>query len=174
MISSGWPDGWRLERLTKDHRRKTFVSGQVQVDDWLCTKALQSQNKRLTITSVLLDDRQSVAGFYTLATGQVEFSDLPHDLARNLPRRRLPVAMLAWLGIDKNHQGFGIGRQLLARALRDCYEAGQTFSFIAVVVDCVDDAAKSFYRQFDFQEMPGHPYRLFLSSAQLDAMMAGK
>src|ERR1700752_3063705 len=28
---------------------------------------------------------------------------------------------------------------------------------------CLNDAAKEFYRQWDFEELPGHPYRLFLS-----------
>jgi hypothetical protein len=60
---------------------------------------------------------------------------------------------------------------LLAQALRDCYEAGQTFAFIAVILDCVDDRAKAFYRRWDFAELPGSLYRLFLSSQTLSAMM---
>src|SRR5271157_3137293 len=74
----------------------------------------------------------NIAGFFTLATGQVDFSDLPTDLARHLPRRTLPVAILAWLGVSKTHQRQGLGRLLLAQALLDCHEAGKTFAFIAV------------------------------------------
>jgi hypothetical protein len=59
----------------------------------------------------------------------------------------------------------------LAQALRDCYEAGDTFAFVAVILDCLTDKAKSFYRKWDFQEWPGHPYRLFVSYHQLEAMM---
>ena len=69
--------------------------------------------------------------------------------------------------------GVGAGRSLLAQALRDCYDAGRTFAFIAVILDCIDDAAKAFYRHFDFAELPGHPYRLFLTAARLEAMMTG-
>src|SRR5271157_2909578 len=50
------------------------------------------------------DPPPNIAGFFTLATGQVDFSDLPTDLARHLPRRTLPVAILAWLGVSKTHQ----------------------------------------------------------------------
>jgi hypothetical protein len=60
---------------------------------------------------------------------------------------------------------------LLAQALRDCWEAGKTFAFVALILDCIDDKAKSFYQRFDFQELPGHPYRLFVSAQQLEAMM---
>ncbi len=106
--------------------------------------------------------RESIAGYYTLATGQVDFSDLPAEVARQLPRRLLPVAVLAWLGVSSAQQGQGLGGLLLAQALRDCWEAGKTFAFIAVVLDCASDAAKAFYQQWGFHELPGHPYRLFV------------
>jgi GNAT superfamily N-acetyltransferase len=171
MSAVRFPDGFRLERLRKEHRRREFRTGQEQVDDWLATKALQHQEKHLSVTRVLLDEGGAIAGYYTLASGQVDFSELPAEVIRRLPRRELPVAVLAWLGIHEAFQGRGLGRLLLAQALRDCYEAGQTFAFIAVILDCIDDAAKAFYQRFDFQELPGHPYRLFLSARQLEAMM---
>jgi ribosomal protein S18 acetylase RimI-like enzyme len=121
--------------------------------------------------SDLLDEPGTIAGYYTLATAQVDFSDLPAELTRRLPRRTLPVAVLAWLGVSTAWQGQGLGRRLLAHALRDCFEAGKTFAFIAVILDCLNDAAKAFYRQWDFAELPGHPYRLFLSVKRLEAMM---
>jgi GNAT superfamily N-acetyltransferase len=141
------------------------------VDDWLVTKALQNQDKHLSVTKVLLDDRRQIAGYYTLATGQIDFAELPAQLVKKLPRRRLPVAVLAWLGVNLDHQGTGLGQRLLSRALRDCYEAGQSFAFVAVILDCLDDDAKRFYQRWDFQELPGQSYRLFLSAQQLAAMM---
>jgi GNAT superfamily N-acetyltransferase len=112
-------------------------------------------------------------GYYTLATGQIVFSDLPAEITRKLPRRNLPVAVLARLGIDQNFQGRGLGRLLLAQALRDCHDAGQNFAFIAIILDCIDDAAKTFYQQFDFAELPGQPYRLFLPFGLLAKMVEG-
>jgi hypothetical protein len=44
---------------------------------------------------------------------------------------------------------------------------------VAVILDCIDDAAKSFYQSYDFAELPGRPYRLFLSAAQLEAIFNG-
>lgn len=165
------PEGYRLEPLRKEHPRKQFHCGEAKVDDWLVTKALQQQDKHLSVTKVLLDEIEALAGYYTLATGQVDFGDLPVELTKRLPRRLLPVAVLAWLGVSSAHQGRGLGRLLLAQALRDCYEAGKTFAFIAVILDCIGDAAKVFYQQWDFAGLPGHPYRLFLSAKQLEMMM---
>jgi GNAT superfamily N-acetyltransferase len=169
-----FPAGFRLERLRREHPRKKFASGQEQVDDWLATKALQNQDKHLSVTKVLLDEAGSIAGYYTLATTQIDFGDLPPDLARRLPKRLLPAAVLAWLGVGAERHGRGLGRMLLAQALRDCYDAGQTFAFVAVILDCIDDAAKAFYLHFDFAELIGHPYRLFLSADKLAAMMEGR
>ena len=169
-----FPSGFRLERLRREHPRSRFRSGDQKVDQWLATKAWQHQEKHLSVTKVLLEDSGVIAGYYTLATGQVDFGDLPAEAAKRLPRRALPVAVLAWLGVAETHQGKGLGRRLLARALRDCHEAGNTFAFVAVIVDCLNERVKAFYQQWDFREVPGHPYRLYLSRNQLTSMMAGK
>ncbi len=72
------------------------------------------------------------------------------------------MAIVAWLGVDRRHQGRQLGDLLFAQALRDCYDAGQIFAFVAVILDCVDDRAREFYKRWDFAELPGNPYRLFL------------
>jgi GNAT superfamily N-acetyltransferase len=167
------PEGFRFESLRREHARRRFRCGEKTVEDWLASKALQHQEKHLSATKVLLDGTGSIAGYYTLATGQVDFSGLPAELTRRLPRRTLPVAVLAWLGVHTERQGQGLGRLLLAQALRDCYEAGRTFAFVAVILDCISDAAKAFYQHWDFAEVPGQPYRLFLSAQRLAAMMRG-
>ena len=166
-----FPDGFRLERLVQAHPRKRFRCGEAAVDEWLASHALQNQDKHLSTTKVLLDDAGAIAGYCTLATGQVDFSDLPAEVTKRLPRRVLPVAVLAWLGVAVERQGQGLGTRLLAQALRDCHEAGKTFAFVAVILDCLNDAAKAFHRRWDFEEVPGHPYRLFLSAKRLGAMM---
>ena len=171
MSGVRFPAGFRLELLQRVHPRRGFRSGGEKVDDWLVTKALQHQEKRLSVTKVLLDEAGTIAGYYTLTTGQLDFGDLPPDLAKGLPRRLLPVVVLAWFGVNLDRQGQGLGRLLLAQALSDCHHAGKTLAFIAVVVDCLSDTAKTFYQRWDFRELPGHPYRLFLSAKQLEAMM---
>lgn len=168
-----FPAGFHVEPLRRDHPRSAFRSGRAQVDDWLANKALQHQEKHLSASKVLIDPAGNIAGFYTLATAQVDFADLPPDLFRRLPRRTLPVAVLAWLGIRECDQGQGHGRRLLAQALMDCYDAGQTFPFVAVILDCIDDRALRFYQRWDFRPLPGHGYRLYLSWNQLHAMATG-
>lgn len=169
-----FPAGWSLEPVRQAHPRRLFDCGEKAVNDWLRTKAVQHQAKRLSATKVLVDSAGDIAGFYTLATGQIDFGDLPQAIARTLPRRGLPVAVLARLGVHAKHQGRNLGDHLLPRGLRDCHEAGKTFAFVAVILDCVNDRAKAFYRRWDFTELPGHPYRLFLDARTLAAMMTSR
>jgi GNAT superfamily N-acetyltransferase len=166
-----FPEEFSLECLRRDHSRRGFKCGEEKVNAWLAAKALQHQEKHLSVTKVLVDKAGTIAGYYTLATGQIDFSELIAETTKRLSRSVLPVAVLAWLGIDAKYQGQGLGRLLFAQALRDCHEAGKTFAFVAVILDCINDAAKSFYQHWDFKELPGHPYRLFLSVKQLDEMM---
>ncbi len=166
-----FPAGWRMERLRRGHPRGKFKSGQPQVDRWLSAQALQHQEKHLSVTKALLDAQDAIAGFYTLASGEVDFGDLPMEVAKRLTRRNLPVVVLAWLGVSRERQRQGLGERLLAQALRDCWEAGKIFAFIAVILDCLDDSVKGFYQQWGFEELPGRPYRLFLDVKRLAAMM---
>jgi GNAT superfamily N-acetyltransferase len=166
-----FPQGFSLESLSRSHARGLFDCGQSEVNDWLHTKALQHQSKRLSSTKVLVGPDDRIAGYYTLATGQVDFGDLPAEVAKKLPRRGLPVAILAWLGVSRRHQGGRLGDLLLAQALRDCHEAGRTFAFVAVIIDCVDERAKRFYQRWDFLALPGNPYRLFLPAQSLAVMI---
>jgi GNAT superfamily N-acetyltransferase len=171
VSGEAFPAGLHVEPLRRTHRRRGFRCGEEAVDDWLATKALQHQEKHLSVTKVLLSAEGDIAGYYTLATAQVDFGDLPAEVGRKLPRRLLPVAVLAWLGVDARQQGRGLGRLLLSQALHDCWDAGRTFAFVAVILDCLNDKAKPFYEQWGFRELPGHPYRLFVSANELDAMM---
>ena len=159
--------------IAKSHNRTRFQSGQDEVDAWLKKAAFQSQKKHLSSTKVLLDSENHIVGYYTLATSQVDFSDLPIEVAKSLPNRQLPVAVLAWLGIDQSFQGRGIGKRLLATALKDCHDAAESFAFVAVLLDCVDVPSKEYYEHFDFAELSGYPMRLYLPFKLLKKLAKG-
>lgn len=165
------PVGAELVPLARHHPRKAFRSGQPQVDDWLRTKALQQQEKHLSATKVLLDSKANIVGYYIIAPGQVDYADFPGELVNRLPKRPLPVAILAWLGVSEHYHGQGVGVRLLAYALRHCYEADKAFPFVAVIIDCLDDNAKQFFQKFDFLEVPGNPYRLYMSITRLKTLL---
>ncbi len=171
MRSIQWPENFSIEQLEKRHKRSVFFSGVDEVGEWLKKNARQAQKKKLSITRGLLKEPDTVAGYYTLAMGQVCFDELPHKIARKLPRTLIPIITLAWLGIDKQDQEKGFGERLLAQALSDCHYTGQIMPFVAVLLDCINVSAKEFYKRYDFEELPGHPMKLMLPWKLLDRMM---
>jgi GNAT superfamily N-acetyltransferase len=165
-----FPEGWRVEPLSAGHDRAAFSSGRPEVDDWLRKRARQSQDKHLTSTHVLRDDRGVIAGYYTLAVGIVDFDQLPPEETRKLPHRALPVITLAWLGLRTDLQGRGLGERLLAEALAHCRRVRRDIEFVAVLIDALDAQTRAFYERYDFRPVPGHPFKLFISAGLLEAM----
>ncbi len=96
MNDVAFPAGFSLASLPRSQPRPGFDCGQTEVNDWLRTRAFQHQEQRLSSTEVLLDQHGRIAGYYALTTGQVDFGDLPSELACRQPRRALPAAILAW------------------------------------------------------------------------------
>ena len=80
-----WPDDFLIQQLNKSHKRHAFHSGVEMVDEWLKKGARQAQEKQLSVTRVLLKEPNTIIGYYTLAMGQVNFDELPHEMARKLP-----------------------------------------------------------------------------------------
>jgi len=169
-----WPEGYSIRQLNQRHKRAAFCSGVDKVDEWLIKRARQAQEKQMSVTRVLLKETNIIVGYYTLAMGQVNFDELPHEMARKLPKNLLPIVTLAWLGVDKHDQGKGFGERLLAQALADCYHTGQIMPFVAVLLDCATVSAKTFYQRYDFEELPGHPMKLMLPWNLLNRMMGKK
>lgn len=175
-MSVKFPDGFKTEKLSASHKKskKVFDCGEDEVDSWLQSRALQTQKKKTTSTTVLVDGDGAIAGYYTVVIGAVNFSKLPQEIAKKLPKEQVPVITFAWLGVDKNFQGQGLGYRLALQALCDCYEVGQIVDFVGVVIDCLSDEAKKRYVDwFGFVEFPGHPMKLFLSKAMLDELVSG-
>ncbi|MFZ5572157.1 MAG: GNAT family N-acetyltransferase [Thermodesulfobacteriota bacterium] len=166
-----WPHGYSIQQLEKSHKRAAFCSGADGVDDWLKKHARQAQEKRLSVTRMLIKEPDIIVGYYTLAMGQVNFDELPPDMARKLPDTMMPIVTLAWLGVDRRFQGKGFGERLLAQALADCHHTGHIMPFVAVLLDCATSTAKGFYQHYDFKELPGHPMKLMLPWNLLDEMM---
>lgn len=108
----------------------------------------------------------AIGGYYTLSATSIQLADLPQEVARRLPRYPLvPATLLGRLAVDKNHQGKGYGRFLLADALFRAVRS-EIASF-AVIVDAKDDNAKRFYERESFLPFPGRPLQLFRPMADI-------
>jgi ribosomal protein S18 acetylase RimI-like enzyme len=162
------PSGLALELLDRRHRRKAFSSGDRRVDDWLARRALSAMRKNTSTTRVLAQTNGTIAGFYTLANTALDVSLVPADLFDGqAPRHPPPTLTLAWLGVDQEFGGRGLGTKLFARALADALQAFETVRFVAVIVDALTDENVAFYESHGFRPVPGTTNKLFMPAATL-------
>lgn len=144
-----------IERLGPQHDLTKFSCGVKELDDWLRKHASENQRRDLSRTFVLLDDADQVIGYYSLAMGGVRAAKLPVQFGRGLPGYEIGMVLLARLAIDHGRQGEGLGRDLLVDAVIHAVAAGTHAAARFLAVDPIDDAARSFYRAFGFQDVPG-------------------
>lgn len=152
-----------IEPLGGRHERAAFSCGVPELDRYLKRQAGQDARRRIARVFVCTaEGSDAVIGFYTLSALSVDVGSLPERLARKLPRRPVPAALIGRLAVDRPAQGTGIGRLLLADALKRTASAGESVAVYAVVVDAKDENAREFYRAFGFQPLRDRPMRLFL------------
>ncbi len=149
----------RPERLLASHDLSHFDCGEPLVNQWLRNRALASEG-RTARTYVVAVDR-AVVGYYCVATGSVERQAAPSKLRRNAPDP-IPVGIIGRLGVDRSHQGRGLGEDLLMDALKRIAMASAIIGIRAVIVHALNDKILSFYRVRGFEASPINPRTLFL------------
>jgi len=150
-----------VEKLRRDHLLDAFDCGQPDLNRWLIEHALQNQGSNAAQTYVGVSDGV-VAGYYSLAVGQVEFADAPGRLTKGLARHPVPIMLLARLAVQKEWQKQGVGRALLRDAVLRTLQAADLAGIRALAVHSKDDAARRYYEQFDFVASPTDPLHLFV------------
>ena len=150
---------YRVEPLG-DHHLSAFNCGNTELDEWLHRHARPATGQG-TRTYVLVDREGLVVGFFALAPHLLVRDDAPPRLARGAPRQ-IPAILLVKLALDASVQGRGLGGDLLVQALDTILTAARRAGGRVVLVDAIDDEARSFYEHHDFQPLPGRPRRLVM------------
>jgi GNAT superfamily N-acetyltransferase len=150
-----------IEKLRRDHPIDVFDCGQEDLNSWLRKHALQNQGAGAAQTYLGLDG-QVVVGYYSLAVGQIEYSDAPERLQKGLARHPVTIMLLARLAVNKNWQKKGVGRALLRDAVLRTMQAADIAGIRALAVHAKDEQARRYYEQFDFAASPADPLHLLV------------
>ena len=86
-------------------------------------------------------------------------------------RHAVPVMLLGRLAVDRTHQGRGLGRALLKDALLRTAQAADIAGIRALLVHAKDDAARGWYRPWEFDPSPTDSYHLFLLLKDLKRLL---
>ena len=158
-------EGLVIEPLARHHDRQAFRCGVEALDRYLKQQARQDISRRISRVFIARDpgEQNRVLGYYTLSGLSIDLSVLPELIARKLPRHPIPAALLGRLAVDLDARGRGIGRLLLANAIRRTLAVSEQIAIYAMVVDAIDQRAVDFYRRHGFSPLVGAERRLFLA-----------
>lgn len=154
-------DGFRIEKLRRDHPIDGFTCGSTELDRFLIRFAFADQQANASQTWLGLHGSE-VIGFYTLVVGEVAYGDAPERLTKGLARHPVPIMLLARLGVSTAWQGRKLGAGLLKDAMRRTLQAADIAGIRAFAVHAKDDSARRFYEYFGFVASPTDERHLFL------------
>lgn len=171
-----------IRHLERADTEGGFRCGVPALDTFFSRRAwTQHHRDDASRVNVLVDDTNGeVLGFYTLAAKEVERSRLAGVVSRSAPPHPLGVFYIGYFAVAEAHQGRGLGRRLMADALRRCAEAADTIASVGVFLDSLDDDSTAFYRRLGFVDIPraagasaDDPQPMFLPMKTLRAARPG-
>lgn len=144
------------EPLAAHHDLTRFTNGRhATLDDWLRDFALASEGLSAR-TYVVCDaaEPSRVAGYYSISNAMERRAALPTaKLRRGMPGD-VPLLLLGRLAVDREFQGLGLGKDLLADAIRRCAAAAEIAGARGILVHAIDAEAAEFYRRHGFLDSP--------------------
>lgn len=147
--------------LTADHLLDSFDCGKASLDDWLIRHARRAQASGSAKTFVVADGRR-VAGYFSLAMGQVHSIEAPERIRKGMGQYPIPVVLPARLAVDRGYQGQGVGVGMLQDAIRRTLMIAEQAGLRALLTHPIDPEADAFYRRFGFAPSPVREGQLLL------------
>ena len=142
---------WIIEPIASTHARESFHCGEEPLDRYLRQSARQNSTHGYSKTYVAVHpDSPLVVGYYTIATGSIDFQALSAAMGRRLPTYPLPAAHLARLAVTLEEQGRGLGEMLLFDSLARIAQAAEDIGIFVVTVTAKHAAAANFYGKYGF------------------------
>lgn len=150
------------ELLSADHDVADFDCGRAPLNDWLQRRALDNQHSWTTRTWVVTEaGSPEVIAFYASCTGSVLRSTTTRTIRQGQPEQ-VPALLLARMGVDRHHQGRGVGAALLKHFVAKALEVSASVGVRLLLVHAKDDAAKVFYQRYGFVASPVDPLTMML------------
>jgi ribosomal protein S18 acetylase RimI-like enzyme len=148
--------------LAASDDREVFDCGRDSLNLWFRRHAWRNQEAGTSRTSVICDDSSgAVAGFVSIAAGQIERAFLPKLAQRNRPDP-IPVILLGQLAVDRGYQGRGCARSLVRYAFGVAMRLSRDIGCFGLLTHPLDDEVRNLYRRFGFDDLPFDPGRSML------------
>ena len=151
--------------LEADHDLDGFECRSEEQTEWLRRHARQSSSTGTTrVLVVTAVDSAKVVAYYAWCMASVALADAPARLRKGAGRYPQPVALLARLGVDVDHEGHGLGAGLLQDVIARTLELGSEIGCRGLLVHAETPEARAFYEHLvpEFEVSPTDPLHLHL------------
>lgn len=159
-----------LEKLKdKSPIRRTCTTGNQVVDKHFHDHASQLQENNLTKTWVLKFKGQEdlILGFFTTNVTEQSREKLPTGfVAKGSQAQGVPLLRLCYIGVNKDYQGRGFGKELLVATLYNAIDVNEETGLAGIIIDVVEenrDEKIRWYSSFGFQLLAGSEKTMVLS-----------
>jgi GNAT superfamily N-acetyltransferase len=125
-----------------------FSSGEPSIDMYLKQYARQSQGRGGPV-----DEERYVIAYYSLVADALEPDEAPRALTKGMGRYRIPMTLLARLGVDERYHGKGIGRDLVIHAFATAVAAAGGVGSRGILVQPINEGLYRYYEQFGFKKL---------------------
>jgi hypothetical protein len=159
----------RASNCSAEITTASFICGKEALDRYFQQQVTQDARRHLATPFVMVMPDGAIGEFYTLSSTALRLQELPGDIAKQLPRYPLvPATLIGHPAIARRYNGQGWGSFLMLDALHRCTTAA--IASLAVVVDAIDDEARTFYLHASFLPLSDSSYRLFRRMSDIEAL----
>ncbi|CAN5750111.1 GNAT family N-acetyltransferase [soil metagenome] len=124
---------------------------------WLVRHARQSMAMGTTRVFVVAPaDSEQVVAYYAWTMAQIDLADAPVRLRKGAGRYPQPVALLARLGVHRDHEGQGVGAGLLRDVIERVAAVREKIGCRGLLVHAESEQAREFYTHLvpEFEASP--------------------
>lgn len=153
------------EPLTSRHDVSGFQCRSSEQTEWLHRHARQSSSTGTTRVFVVTpNDGEQVVAYYAWCMAQIHIATAPARLRKGAGRYPQPVALLARLGVDSNHERRGLGAALLQDVLARLIELSDEVGCRGLLIHAESQRARDFYLHLipEFEASPTDDLHLIL------------
>jgi hypothetical protein len=147
------------------HLLDEFECGSVEQTEWLRRFARQSASMGTTKVFVVTETGSDrVVAYYAWCMAHLAIGDSPARLRKGAGQYPQPVALLARLGVDLQHEGQGLGAGLLADVIARAAAFSREIGCRGLLVHAESQTARDFYLHLvpEFERSPTDELHLVL------------
>ena len=158
----------RILPYKRKYDRTNFDCGKGSLNNYIQRNATKDVKNGACTCFVIVNEQNIVIAYYTLSAESIPLEDAPISIQKKIKYHYIPVILLGRLAVDSRESGKGLGKLLLANALKKSLDVAKNhIGAVAIIVDPIDESAEQFYMKYGFIKLPDSG-RMFMTMETIE------